>query len=842
MDEFTQSYLTYIVNRYLYLDYKGIGFLDRVPRRLKMMDVFVPLKTRPYLPKSDTWSRFPEEQESAHAPVPILPLLAQEDGLVLLGDPGSGKTTFLKYVALSLATGQIEHKDLNGRLPLVMPISAYADQLQEGKMSLQTFFEQYFVTAGIQLPLGPLFQEVLQRGNALLLLDGLDEVRDIRLRHEVVEQIANFFAFHKQVGNKMIVTSRLVGYREARLIVNGVVECTLTDLDEESIHQFIDHWTRHNFENEPEADVYQKAKEEKGKLIQTIQQNPALRILATNPLLLTIMILMYQQGVVLPQRRVTLYDRFVRTLIQDWNLTRSDNPDITYTVAEIMRILAPLALWMEETSPGTGLVQQQDLRRQLEAICRFWGIPNPDTAADQFLHHVRASIGILTDRGGGQIGFLHHSFQEYLAGWAVAQRGQSDLKPVESFIRQHLDDVSWWELLRLTIGIIGVVQQREEAAGIILRNLMEIDSEYDGAAIAFVGKVVNDIGPSSLIPDSYISILKKLEAAAKSESMVPARWRISIGRSLGRLEENLTTVDQLTLCFVPPGPFIFGQPPYEETIDFVDYGFWISQSTITNAQYAEFVADHGYSQPQFWQKAAAVNRWQSGTTMDWESLGWRQKPFDYGDPFNLKNHPVVGISWYEADAFSNWLQHGWQKSGFLKPNAKIRLPSEIEWEKSARGGLKIPDSPFIIDASSLSQVSKMDFKMIQNQAAKRIYSWGNESPVGKANYNEEAANQFEQAPNFAGCFQNGASPYGCLDMCGNVWEWTCSLHQHFPYHPMDGRETEEIKLYQTVALRGGAFWNEADKMRVVSRVGRSPNSRSDSYGFRICIKQSTPPS
>ncbi|MEM7331924.1 MAG: SUMF1/EgtB/PvdO family nonheme iron enzyme [Chloroflexota bacterium] len=838
----TSAYLKFLDNRYRTLEFRGLGFVNQLPGRLQLLNLFVPLKVRPFLPEGDTWPRQFVTDIENHEPVPILPLLENEDGLVLLGDVGAGKTTFLKYLALSLAMGHDVDETINGRIPLILPLSAYADELKNGNLSLQDFFVNYFNGMGVQLPLDSMFNQVLARGKGLFLLDGLDEVRDIALRHQVVQQILNFFALHRQNGNKLIVTSRLVGYRDARLLTDGLLECTIADLDLLAIEHFIDRWLLFV---EKKAANSQDLIAEKETMLKAFRGNHSLKHLATNPLLLTIMILMRRQGVALPKQRVQLYDLFIRTLIKDWNLARNPQQASTTAVSDIletMQILAPLALWMEEDSPGVGLVQREDFRRQLETICRLRGYEQPATASRQFLDDIKQYSGILVEREDQNISFLHRSFQEYLAAWAIAQRGQSDLVPVVSFIETHLFDVTWWELLRLTVGIIGIVQQREEAAGIILSQLLDSTAGEGGSGLTLIGQILADIGPSGVTTAVYDDILRHLFQALQDDEEIVADWRVGIGHAIGQMGKGTTIVNEIQFCFVPDGDFFLGEDHFEQRVTALNTPYWISQYPITHFQFFEFVKDGGYENPAYWAEATAVNRWRPGEVMDWERLGWRKQPHDYGFPYNLPNHPIVGVSFYEALAFTRWLEARWQQRGYIERDWQIQLPSELHWEKAAKGGLQIPELPVEADVPILISVYDAFFESLTvNPNAKRPFPWGAESPSNHANFRHADNEHFDESSNYGRCFPKGQSPMGCYDMSGNVWEWTRSLLRPYPYDPQDGRETEHIQLFHTLAIRGGAFWSPEAQIRTVSRLGRSPNTRSDSIGFRVCVMVPNPP-
>ena len=213
-----------------------------------------------------------------------------------------------------------------------------------------------------------------------MLLDGLDEVQTqrgflVRLVQDfAAEQIPSPGRGEGPVpGNRLVVTSRIVGYRDAPLDGPRWRTYTLVDFGREEIERFADRWTL-AFEVATHGDTElarEAAARERDELLAAIRGSPGIERLASNPLLLTILALIKRQGVTLPQRRVELYELYLRTLISAWNKARSLDqrpvgPEMDYL--ETVQVLAPLGLWLRETNPTAGLVSRPALEGWLARL------------------------------------------------------------------------------------------------------------------------------------------------------------------------------------------------------------------------------------------------------------------------------------------------------------------------------------------------------------------------------------------------------------------------------------------------------------------------------------------
>ncbi|HEX7182163.1 MAG TPA: SUMF1/EgtB/PvdO family nonheme iron enzyme [Thermoanaerobaculia bacterium] len=778
------TYRTHLAARYRYLDFRGMGVSDRVPLRLSLMDMYVPLKVRVEAPPGETWNRV---RLAGHLGklVPALDLLKNNNGLILLGDPGSGKTTFLKFLALAFASGRGEALGLGDRLPVLVPLSAYAQALVTGDVSLTRFIDRYYQDLGVDLPLHAVLEWKLEQGETLFLLDGLDEVKDQGQRHLVVERIRDFYSFHQRDGNKFVLTSRIVGYREVRPEAEGLAECTLVDFDDDEIKEFVERWTTalENAAGGKTAHSARLALSEREELLAAVQGNPGVRSLASNPLLLTILALMKRQGVSLPERRVELYQKYVETLLKHWNLARSlagrSSGDLD--VIKTVKVLAPLALWMHQTSPGVGLVREGDLYRELEKIFAERGHQDPSQAARWFLEDVRENAALLLDHGGRHYGFIHLTFQEYLAAVALAHKGQQGVQPIVDALATQMGEPLWHEVSLLTLGYLGIVQQRDEAVGAVLEELLRRAPGPPGEAVLLAGQTVVDIGLEGVAPASGKRVSAALLETLRDRKVNPKR-RAAAGSFLGRLRDprpGVVTLEDMELCWVPGGAFWMGgkdksAQPVEKPYHRYDipYEFAMSRYPVTEAQFALFLRD---------TRRPIVT---AGT--------------------GLPNHPVTWVNWHDAVAFCQWLVKYWRKRRIVKPGWMVQLPSEAEWEKAARG------------------------------TDGRIYPWGDKPDVS-ARANCQATDIRGTSP--VGCFPDGVSPYGCEEMSGNVWEWTRSLWGDYPYPgSMRGwKKRESLVSPHPRVVRGGSFFFDDSFARCSCRLKRNPDFQRENLGFRVAL-------
>ena len=242
--------------------------------------------------------------------------------------------------------------------------------------------------------------------------------------------------------------------------------------------------------------------------------------------------------------------------------------------------------------------------------------------------------------------------------------------------------------------------------------------------------------------------------------------------------------------YVPGGPFKMGDTfgdglPRERPAHVVDVdAFYIGKYEVTNGQWKKFRDDPMYEDVKLWPNGRIVPKDQVGY--------WNDKNNHGGGTPDSDDYPVIGVNWDSAVAYCNWIS--------AKTGRKYRLPTEAEWEKAARG------------------------------ADQRRYPWGNEIAPGDANF--VGAERFDTAMK-GGSFAKDTSPYGAMDMAGNLMEWCSDWYQANYYAVSPRRNPKGPAAGSYRVVKGGSFYLEPFDLRLYSRSAAEPSFKEHRMiGFR----------
>lgn len=375
---------------------------------------------------------------------------AKVDRFVVLGEPGSGKTTLCRFatVALAGAAGAPPAAPFE-LLPLFLPFGDYVRQCRESDDCglLEFLASQARHHLQVSAMDAAALEEAVEQGRAVLLLDGFDEVGSENERVRMRDRVLAFCEQHPRL--PVLVTSRSAGYDRAPLPESSFQRLDLRSFEDEDLRQFVTNWYAIREPNDPVARGRGVA-----DLLAALATEPRIRALASNPLLATLIALVHRSEVRLPGERAKLYELCVRTLLETWPW----QADRRFTEIDegLQRVyLEDFALRHQERrirpEASVSFGREEVVWSLSEILGRFHDEERQDSLqrlAERWVDFLATGTGILVEKQPGVFGFVHLSLLEYLAACALDRQQQS----LESQIERLQNDSVWREVLLLAVG------------------------------------------------------------------------------------------------------------------------------------------------------------------------------------------------------------------------------------------------------------------------------------------------------------------------------------------------------------------------------------------------------
>ena len=696
----------------------------------------------------------------------------------------------------------------------------------------------------------------------IILLDGMDEVPETGgLRKAMLDAVDNLLT---ELGKeaRLLITSRPSAFERHEDWLQGLACVELQPMSNAQVEHFITHWYLLLRETRDRSE--ELSRKLAHELFVELQDRDYLLDPARRPLILTLLTSLHFVWGILPHSRAKLYQEAVELMLERWT-QRIHGENEAYPLEDFERKAMQEGADTRMTALQK-LAMDASLKKTLQIpdtqIMGLFSVHlSANCNAKNLLDFVRYRSGILKPGLGKNFEFYHRSFQDYLAALDITE--QSDwLDQIDKLLRGE-GGREWWEQVFLLLVSAKVEGKSKPDAIALMRRYVPTQIPYDTYPeedwqrlfLAAKAAVEQQLPLKSYANQYYRELRNDLQTHLLTlverghDYALPVALRAEAGRLLGELGDprpGVTVIkdgDGNPKLFnglklpdfvwepIPKGAFLMGtegeegdadeKPAHQVTVE----AFSLSRYPVTNAQYACFVEAGGYSDEQYWQEPKTALDWLRGGKADLALLDdnpeykksyedWlaqektRRQPWFWEQrQWNNPNHPVVGVCWYEALAFCQWLnaQH-------IYPG-RVRLPTEAEWEYAARGweGLR--------------------------------YAWGNDPDPSLGNYFDTGLRRtstvglFPAGKSFA---DRGIKLY---DMSGNVWEWTSSQWggkvnaPDFTYTlwVKQAGLREDLNPLALRVMRGGSWYFRTDLVRCAVRDGDLPLHRLNNLGFRLVL-------
>lgn len=777
------GYLRSLWSRTQAIDLKHFQPPDGIARQFYIEQLYTPLTT---VLADDGPARLHGLEEGGKPGDMKLHEALKHPRLVLVGDPGSGKTTFLKRIAFELChVGLGRNRDLKDdrsrpierltsddwtTLPVLVDAKHLASHIWNGSVprrgaladdtSPEWLFHYLGETHGLEIAY---FRGQAERG-CLLLVDAFDEVPDEDQRGKIADLLKNVAMDERFLKTRIVGTSR-PGEHGGVTSIAEFRTARIAPLGEGEIATFVENWGRA---------VHPADQAEASKLIATMKEETKrrqVRMLARNPMMLTALAVLHFVERRLPEQRSELYRSVLEWLAKVRETRRHDGGGHTDFLAK-MRILA-----LEMSTRAADMRAEMDLDEAVEVLeedfQQYSNRMKRRAEARKFLIEEEINSGIII-QSGANVRFWHLTFREALTGQALAEDPE---RLAELFDSGKLHDVRWRETILLLAGELKR-KGNPKVNALLDRMLRHAEAEAAGLTgrarcVGLMGAVLRDLDAWSYkmteaLSERYQKMLGEVEGIFDERKAyeIPFDVRLDAANALGQAgDPRLERDNRIPMFWMgaqkdDPNAPNFDAEAYEDEslVKEIDVApFSMGRYLVTVSEYQRFADERGYEIEPFWRAGG---------------FGEFTEPEAWEKQKEHLNRPVTGVSWYEAAAYC--------------VSVGGRLPKEAQWEYAARDG-------------------RSDIR----------YPWGKDEPdERRANYGYEGS---PGEPTPVGLYPAGATPAGIHDMAGNVWEWT-----------------EDDYDAESKVLRGGGWNFGVRNLRVSSRFGVQPIVRGGYIGFR-CV-------
>ncbi|MBF8185324.1 SUMF1/EgtB/PvdO family nonheme iron enzyme [Nonomuraea sp. K274] len=790
-----EAYQQWAIDRHGYIEMVGVGSQEYF---FPLGEVFVVPELRTVRPGQPSGS----EDHTHNVTIDgILRLDEAMQGVVVFGEPGAGKTTVLAHLLATtlLHGGSVFGLDVD-TVPILVPLRHLTAEAM--RRPLAEFVEAELAAAAPGRFPDDFVRQLWRRGRLLLLLDGIDEAGAASSRAAMIAYLRGQAHGLRARKITLVASCRTAARVDAVKLGPRFSFFEVRPLPDTKITEFIRRWfhAAQRFTESGGASLATDwsllGDELAQSLVSRSVANHRFAVLASSPLILSLLCVIALRGGEVPHSEVDFYRECLRTLLGRWARAKGIEPPLS--AADAHTILRLLAVHLHNA--GERDFDAEEFERitatPIVKLRTADGRVTDPKSVLEWLHH---GAGVLTSPSTETYSFSHLTFQEYLTASHLADNSRELVRAAT-----HLGEKWWREVLLFTVQLAS----RETAAQFFAAALTPPLVERSHAALRQCVETVTSLNTLPFVrfledpavpagakahvlrmfvnhPDHEISRVARSLSRHDSPEVSALAIRIrekaaesATARATTVMNPEEPIVEPFTgilLRPIPAGQFTMGaddigvaeQPEHLVRVS----SFWLAETTVTNRHYELFLKATQHSEPAFWREPM----------------------------FAGPDLPVVGVNWYDATEFCRWLA--------TLSRLPFTLPSEAQWEYAARG------------------------------TDGRRYPWGSEPPDRtRACYYE---GQIDSHPEPVGSFPLGRGPFGCMDQAGNVWEWCLDVWDPDAYSARLDQVTVDPVVSTGNAsmrvLRGGNWWFTIEGLDAAYRFRNPVDNRNDDIGFRVAL-------
>lgn len=754
------AYKQFIKDKTDNIGFKGIESMIGTNVTAKTLKLYAPLYIKNVHGISDSETTLQE-------------FVAAERGIIIKGNPGAGKSTFLKYMIrneLEMATNVI---------PFLISLDSLGSFIKDldinGKQGAANILIEYILQEYPQRRFGfnfDILEEIFSQGLGWLFFDGFDEIDSENEKEKVSSLISYVFDYWNC---KFVITSRPYALDEYNHF-KDFQKIHIDTLHIEQIEKYINNLAQIININQYIIDA--------NGLINIIRSKQSINELARTPVMLTFICFIYFLKDEIPENRFEIIEKIIAWLIKAKYKVKEKQDDIMKKYASIAR----------EMFDGS------NSKKEIEADI-LYAKYGEKQSKKTFLDTLK-EVGIIVKNNENnkneKYSFWHFCFEEYLVAKSLFEYAPVD----NDYLLAHWFDQDWREVIvfysicQLKSGVYNMVEFIDFVCGYLLS--LDLNECIKGASL--LGTIFKEVYPNTdFLNDStnWNALKRKLEIVFRDElPHISVKDKCNAATAYGLSgDERLFDFDK-TFVSVSGGHYFMGAQnlkPYRRKFDlkatefewpvkevFIE-GFEIRKYPITVEEFERFINDDGYmASKEIWTEEGIA----------WREDGKIKYPRNWRQQIYLRNSPVTGVSWFEAMAYCNWLTANSQGRYYY------RLPSETQWEYAYH---------------VLCRMERIDtYKMNCYENLDDIQT---KTPIG--------------------IFPSSTSQDGLTDMLGNVEEWCRDSWCTSLYNcPLDGSAMKNMEESGAVT-RGGSTIRTRRLCRYTYRARCNKNTRYDTIGFRI---------